>query len=183
MERGGKEGQDRLLICNQPTTFFRKNEFPGPTPLKTLFGPCVRLRFFGSTADTLHLSPRDIIAMTALHGTKVDALRLPLRKKLTAIADLPSHIVAFRGTLGRLTTVGQVPLALDAYRWFLATLSPFPVFQQYTLLFTVGHGALRSKRLRPMPLTFCRNCITSSPTPTIDPLREISKIQSWGRRG
>ena len=50
--------------------------------------------------------------------------------------------MAFRGTLGRLTTVGQVPLALDAYRWFLATLSPFPVFQQYTLLFTVGHGAI-----------------------------------------
>jgi hypothetical protein len=71
-----------------------------------------------------------------------DALRLPLRKKLTAVADLPSHIVAFRGTLGRLTTVGQVPLALAAYRWFLATLSPFPVFQQYTLLFTVAHGAI-----------------------------------------
>ena len=85
--------------------------------------------------------------MTVLHGemtgAEVDALRLPLRKKLTAIADLPSHIVAFRGTLGRLTTVGQVPLALDAYRWFLATLSPFPVFQQYTLLFfTVAHGAI-----------------------------------------
>ena len=68
--------------------------------------------------QTLHLSPRDIIiAMTLLHGTmtgaEVDALRLPLRKKLTAIADLPSHIVAFRGTLGRLTTVGQAPLELD----------------------------------------------------------------------
>jgi hypothetical protein len=75
-------------------------------------------------------------------GAEVDALRLSLRKKLTAISDLPGHIVAFRGTLGRLTTVGQVPLALDAYRWFLATLSPFPVFQQYTLLFAVAHGAI-----------------------------------------
>jgi hypothetical protein len=106
-----------------------------------------RLVISDPATDTLHLSPRDIIiAMTALHGTmtgaEVDALRLPLRKKLTVIADLSSHIVAFRGTLGRLTTVGQVPLALAAYRWFLATLSPFPVFQQYTLLFTVAHGAI-----------------------------------------
>ena len=51
--------------------------------------------------DTLHLSPRDIIiAMTLLHGTmtgaEVDALRIPLKKKLTAISDLPRHIVAFR---------------------------------------------------------------------------------------
>jgi hypothetical protein len=90
-----------------------------------------RLAISDPATDTLHLSPRDIIiAMTALHGTmtgaEVDALRLPLRKKLTAIADLPSHVVAFRGTLDRLTTVGQVPLALDAYRWFLTTLSPLP---------------------------------------------------------
>ena len=110
-------------------------------------GEANRLAISDPATDTLHLSPRDIIiAMTALHGVmtgaEVDALRLPLRKKLTAIADLPSHIVAFRGTLGRLTTVGQVPLPLDAYRWFLATLSPFPVFQQYTLLFTVAHGAI-----------------------------------------
>ncbi len=34
------------------------------------------------------------------------------------------------------------PLALDFYRWFLTTLSPFPVFQQYTLLFTVANGAI-----------------------------------------
>jgi hypothetical protein len=107
-----------------------------------------RLAISDPSTDTLHLSQRDIIiAMTALHrtmtGAEVDALHLHLRKKLTAIADLPSHIVAFRGILGRLTTVGQVPLALDAYRWFLATLSPFPVFQQYTLLFTaVAHGAI-----------------------------------------
>ena len=84
--------------------------------------------------------------MTLLHGTmtgaEVDALRIPLKKKLTAISDLPGHIVAFRGTLGRLATVGQAPLELDVYRWFLATLSPFPVFQQYTLLFTVANGAI-----------------------------------------
>jgi hypothetical protein len=58
--------------------------------------------------------------MTVLHGTmtgaEVDALRLPLREKLAAISDLPCHIVAFRGTLGRLATVGQAPLALDVYR-------------------------------------------------------------------
>jgi hypothetical protein len=84
--------------------------------------------------------------MTLLHGTMtgavVNALRLPLRKKLTVISDLPGHIVAFRGTLGQLATVGQAPLALDVYRWFLGTLSPFPVFQQYTLLFTVANGAI-----------------------------------------
>ncbi len=43
--------------------------------------------------------------MTALHGTmtgaEVDALRLPLKKKLTALADLPAHIVLFRGHLAR----------------------------------------------------------------------------------
>jgi hypothetical protein len=84
--------------------------------------------------------------MTVLHGTmtgaEVDALRVPLKKKLTAISDLTGHIVAFRGTLGRLATVGQAPLALDVYRWFLATLSPFPVFQPYTLLFTVANGTI-----------------------------------------
>ena len=40
LERGGKEGQDRLLIRNQPTVFFlKKIEFPEPTPLKTLSWP------------------------------------------------------------------------------------------------------------------------------------------------
>jgi hypothetical protein len=57
--------------------------------------------------------PRDIInAMTALHGALTgvevdDALRLPLKKKLSALADLPAHIVTFRGHLARLTTAGQ----------------------------------------------------------------------------
>jgi hypothetical protein len=110
-------------------------------------GEANHLSISDPATDTLHLSPRAIIiAMTALHGTmtgtEVDTLRLPLRKKLTAIADLPSHIVAFRGTFGRFTTVGQISLALDAYRWFLATLSPFPVFTQYTLLFTLTHGVI-----------------------------------------
>jgi hypothetical protein len=110
-------------------------------------GDANRLAIADPATDTLHLSARDIIiAMTVLHGemtgSEVDALRLPLRKKLTAISDLPGHIVAFRGTLGRLATVGQTPLPLDVYRWLLATLSPVPVFQQYTLLFTVAKGAI-----------------------------------------
>jgi hypothetical protein len=68
--------------------------------------------------------------MTALHGTmtdvEADALRLPLKKKLAALADLPAHIVTFRGHLAQLNTAGQAPLALDAYRLFLASLSvPF----------------------------------------------------------
>ncbi len=97
--------------------------------------------------DTLNLTPRDIItAMTLLHGTvtgaKVDLLRLPLKKKLSSLADLPTHIVLFRGYLARLTTAGQAPLDLDAYRWFPASLSSFPVFHQYTLLFTVANAAI-----------------------------------------
>jgi hypothetical protein len=66
-------------------------------------------------------------AMTALHGTmtgaEVDALRLPLKKKLTALADLPAHIVLFRGHLARLTTAGQAPLDLDASGPFYAYLT------------------------------------------------------------
>jgi hypothetical protein len=110
-------------------------------------GESNRLAISDPDTDTLHLSPRDIInAMTAIHGTmtgaEVDALRLPLKKKLAAIADLPTHIVSFRGHLARLTTAGQAPLVLDAYRLFLASLSPFPVFLQYTMLWTVAHGAI-----------------------------------------
>jgi hypothetical protein len=102
-------------------------------------GESNRLAISDPETDILHLSPRDIInAMTALHGTmtgaEVHALRLPLKKKLSAIADLPAHIVTFRGHLARLITAGQAPLALDAYRLFLASLSPFPVFLQYTML-------------------------------------------------
>ena len=110
-------------------------------------GESNRLAIADPDTDTLHLSPRDIInAMTALHGTmtgaEVDALRLPLKKKLAALADLPAHIVLFRGHLARLNTAGQAPLDLDAYRLFLASLSPFPVFLQYTMLWTVANGAI-----------------------------------------
>ena len=84
--------------------------------------------------------------MTALHGAmtgvEVDVLRLPLKKKLTALADFPAHIITFRGHLARLATAGQTPLVLDAYILFLASLSPFPVFHQYTLLWTMANGAI-----------------------------------------
>jgi hypothetical protein len=114
-------------------------------------GESNRLAISDPDTDTLHLSPRDIInAMTALHGTmtgaEVDALHLPLKKKLAALADLPAHIVTFRGNLARLNTAGQAPLALDAYRLFLASLSPFTVLPQYTLLFTVQNGAIGQQK-------------------------------------
>ncbi len=87
--------------------------------------------------------------MTALHwaltGVEVDALRLPLKKKLSTLTDLPAHIVTFRGHLARLTTAGQAPLALDAYRLLLASLSSVPVFHQYTLLWTVANGAIEQQ--------------------------------------
>ncbi len=40
LEREGKEGQDTLLIRNQPTIVFEKNRIPRTNP-------CVCLRFFG----------------------------------------------------------------------------------------------------------------------------------------
>ncbi len=109
-------------------------------------GESNRLVISDLETDTLYLSSRDIInAMTALHGAvtgvEVDALCLPLKQKLTALADLPAHIVTFRGHLAR-TTAGQAPLALDAYRLFLASLSPFPICHQYTLLWTVANEAM-----------------------------------------
>jgi hypothetical protein len=96
-------------------------------------GESNRLAIADPVTDILNLTPRDIItAMTRLHGTmtgaEVDLLRLPLKKKLSSLADLPAHIVLLRGHLARLTTAGQAPLDLDAYRWFLASLSSFPVF-------------------------------------------------------
>jgi hypothetical protein len=59
-------------------------------------GKSNRLAISDPDTNTLHLSPRDIInAMTALHGAmtgvEVDALRLPLKKKLSALADLPAQ--------------------------------------------------------------------------------------------
>jgi hypothetical protein len=50
--------------------------------------------------------------------------------------------------------------------------SPFSNSTRYCLLWQTGQ--LRSKRLSPMPLTFCRSCIILSlPTPTLDPLRDM----------
>ncbi len=110
-------------------------------------GEANRLAISDPLTDTLHLTPRGvIIAMTTLHGVmtgaEVDALRLPLKKKLSAVSDLPSHVVTFRGVLARLANAGQTTLPFDVYRLFLTTLTPFPVFQQYTLLFTVANGAI-----------------------------------------
>jgi hypothetical protein len=101
--------------------------------------------------DTLHLCPRGIInAMAALHraltGVEVDTLRLPLKKMLSALDDLPAHIVTFRGHLARLTTAGQAPLVFDAYRLLLASLSLFPVFHQYALLWTMANGAIAQQK-------------------------------------
>jgi hypothetical protein len=61
-------------------------------------GESNRLAIADPVTDTLDLTPRAIItAMTALHGTvtdaEVDLLRLPLKKKLSSLADLPAHIV------------------------------------------------------------------------------------------
>ncbi len=110
-------------------------------------GEANRLAISDPLTDTLHLTLQGVItAMTALHGVmtgaEVDALRQPLKKKLSAVSDLPSHIVTFRGVLARLANAGQATLPFDVYRLFLATLTPFPVFQPYTLLFTVANGAI-----------------------------------------
>jgi hypothetical protein len=52
--------------------------------------------------------------MTALHGTmmsaEADAQHLPLNKKISAVSNLPAHIVAFNGILARITTAEQTPL-------------------------------------------------------------------------
>jgi hypothetical protein len=110
-------------------------------------GEANRLAISDSLTDTLHLTPRAvIIAMTALHGVmtgaEVNTLCLPLKKKIAAVSDLPSHIVTFCGVFARLANAGQATLPFDVYRLFFATLTPFHVFQQYTLLFTVANGAI-----------------------------------------
>jgi hypothetical protein len=110
-------------------------------------GEANRLAISDPLTDTLHLTPRAVIvAMTALHavmtGAEADTFRLPLKKKLSAVSDLPSRIVTFREVLTRLANAGQATLPFDVYRLFLATLIPFSVFQQYTLLFTVANGAI-----------------------------------------
>jgi hypothetical protein len=92
--------------------------------------------------NTLHLSPRDItiIAMTLLHGTmtgaEVDALRQPLKKKLSTVSDLPSHIVAFRGVLVRLETA-----LLRLMGSVCSSPSPFSTSTR-ALLFTVTNEAI-----------------------------------------
>jgi hypothetical protein len=97
-------------------------------------GESNRLAISDPDTDTLNLSPRDIInAMTALHEKMTgaeDALHPSLKKKLSSLADLPAHIITFRGHLARLTTAGQAPLVLDAYRLFLASVSPFTILHQ-----------------------------------------------------
>jgi hypothetical protein len=131
-------------------------------------GKSNRLAISDPDTDTLHLSPRYIInAMTVIHGAltgvEVDALHLPLKKKLSALTDLPAHIVTFRRHLARLTKAGQAPLALDAYRLFLASLSSFPVSHQYTLLWTVANGAIAQQMFERYA------------TPPFDPSRAMSK--------
>jgi hypothetical protein len=143
-------------------------------------GESIRLAIADPVTDTLNLTPRAIItAMTALHGTvtgaEVDLLRLPLKKKLSSLADVPVHIVLFRGHLTRLTTAGQAPLDLDAYRLFLASLSSFPVFHLYTLLFTVTNGAIAQQTFEAYAAYVWASIPTSSPTPPFDPSRETSK--------
>ncbi len=131
------ESRAALLACSAPFLL----------AILDSIGEANRLAISDPLTDTLHLTPRAVIvAMTALHGVmtgaEVDTLRLPLKKKLSAVSDLPSHIVTFRGVLARLANAGQATLPFDVYRLFLATLTPFPVFQQYTLLFTVANGAI-----------------------------------------
>jgi hypothetical protein len=65
-----------------------------------------RLSISDPLTDTLHMSPRDHQCDDcsprlhgAMTGAEVDALRLPLKKKLSSVFDLPAHIVAFRGVL------------------------------------------------------------------------------------
>jgi hypothetical protein len=130
-------------------------------------GESNRLVISDPETDTLHLSPRDTIhAMTALHGAvtgvEVDALYLLLKKKLSALADLPAHIVTLRKHLARLTTAGQAALALDAYRLFLVSLSPFPVFHQYTLLWTMANGSIAQQTLEAYILVKQSNILAHS---------------------
>jgi hypothetical protein len=101
-------------------------------------------------------------------------LRLPLKKKLSSLADLPAHIVLFRGQLARLTTAGQAPLAMRTdCSWRLCPLSPFSTSILYCLRRPTGQ--LHSRRSRPMLPTSWASIPTSSPTPPFDPSRETSK--------
>ncbi len=143
-------------------------------------GESNRLVISDPDTDTFHLSPRDIInAMTALHGTmtgaEVDTLRLPLKKKLAALVDLPAHIVTFRGHLPSSTQPDKLLLRsmrTDCF-WPLCPLSPVSTSTLYCLRCKMGQ--LDSRRSRPTQPTCWPNTPTSSPTPTFDPSRAMSK--------
>ncbi len=133
-------------------------------------GETNRLAISDPLTDTIHLTPRGIIvAMTALHGVmtgaEVDALRLPLKKQLSAVSDLPSHVVTFRGGLARLANAGQAALPFDVYRLFFAILSPFPVFQQYTFCLLWRTGQLRNRRSYVKSCCYQLRIILSEPLP------------------
>jgi hypothetical protein len=49
-------------------------------------------------------------------GAEVDALRLPLKKKLAALADLPAHIVLFRRHLAQLNGEGILHLCWMGFK-------------------------------------------------------------------
>jgi hypothetical protein len=57
---------------------------------------------------------------------------------------------------------------------FLASLSPFPVLHQYTLLFTMSNGSIGQQSFEAYAAYIC-NITTSFSIPTFDPLRETSK--------
>jgi hypothetical protein len=88
--------------------------------------------------------------MTVLHGAITGAevdLPLPLKEKLTAVSELPAHIVTFREHLARLATGGQAPLVLDAFRLFFWHRSPHSLFSTSTLCCLLWlTGQLDSKR-------------------------------------
>jgi hypothetical protein len=94
--------------------------------------------------DTLHLFPQDIIiAMNGLYraiaGVEVDALRLPLKKKLSAISELPAHIATFRRHLARLIIAGQgqAPPSRDRCVQTVYSISlPFP---RFSLVYSVAY--------------------------------------------
>ncbi len=72
-------------------------------------------------------------------GAEVDTLRLPLKKKLFAVSDLPSHIVTFRGVVARLATAGQPLLQLDKWVPFGPHRPlPFPRFPPVRIVVYCG---------------------------------------------
>ncbi len=103
-------------------------------------------------------------------GAEVDALRLPLKEKLSSVSDLPAHIVAFRGVLAQLTIAGHAPITLD-----VQLSPPFPCSTS-TLCCLLWHtGRLRNIRSRLTPLTSFRNTTTFWPTLTPDLSRGLRK--------